>query len=172
MAKTGIQQYIEFLETVESERDEILIHVRDALEPTALAALQRIPGSPKRPRDWQTERQRRAYFASNGFGAGIPFVRTGKIAAQWEMIVSDGMLVIMNKSKVAKFIYGSLAQNRAAALRFQQRAHLATGWPVATDIVREFFDAAGELFNLRYQERVGDISETRRRAFTSASRKR
>lgn len=29
------------------------------------------------PVTWDSERQRRAYFATNGFGAGIPYSRTG-----------------------------------------------------------------------------------------------
>lgn len=172
MAKTGIRQYIEFLESQEDIRDEILDNVVDALAPTALSALQRQPGTAVRPRDWQSERQRRAYFATNGFGAGIPYRRTGKLAASWEMYAKDGTIVISNPSPIAKYVYGSLAQNRAAALRFQQRAHAKTGWQQATDTVREFLDAADELFRSKYEEKVGDVVKESRRAYTSPTRRK
>ena len=35
------------------------------------------------PIRWDSERQRKAYFATNGFGAGIPYVRTGGEAGAW-----------------------------------------------------------------------------------------
>lgn len=38
------------------------------------------PPESNAPFVWSSERQRRAYFASNGFGAGIPFVRNFALA--------------------------------------------------------------------------------------------
>jgi hypothetical protein len=52
---------------------------RDILFETASRVKDRISeeGEPVRyPIQWDTERQRRAYFATNGFGAGIPYKRT------------------------------------------------------------------------------------------------
>ena len=42
----------------------------------------RYPSSPRRVR-WDSEKQRRAYFASNGFGGGIPYLRTGTYGKSW-----------------------------------------------------------------------------------------
>src|SRR3972149_8428153 len=40
------------------------------------------PGSPiAYPVRWDSEKQRRAYFATDGFGAGIPYSRTGGYGA-------------------------------------------------------------------------------------------
>lgn len=37
------------------------------------------------PVQWDSERQRRAFFATNGFGGGIPTVRTGEYQAGWKI---------------------------------------------------------------------------------------
>lgn len=52
---------------------------RDVLFETVIRIKERISqeGEPVRyPIQWDSERQKRAYFASNGFGAGIPYKRT------------------------------------------------------------------------------------------------
>jgi hypothetical protein len=36
------------------------------------------------PVQWDSERQRRAFFATNGFGKGIPYQRTGRYIASWQ----------------------------------------------------------------------------------------
>jgi hypothetical protein len=35
------------------------------------------------PINWDSEKQRRAFFASDGFGGGIPYQRTGQYEASW-----------------------------------------------------------------------------------------
>lgn len=42
------------------------------------------PPSPRRVH-WDSEKQRRAYFASNGFGGGIPYTRTGRYGKGWRI---------------------------------------------------------------------------------------
>ena len=43
------------------------------------------------PINWDSERQRKAYFSSDGFGHGIPYVRTGEHEAAWESKqITDG----------------------------------------------------------------------------------
>ena len=44
-----------------------------------LDELRQYPGPVKRPFRWASERQRRAFFATNGFGHGIPYVRTNAL---------------------------------------------------------------------------------------------
>lgn len=51
----------------------------EALSETVTAIKERLSqeGKPVRyPIDWDSERQRRAFFATNGFGKGIPYRRT------------------------------------------------------------------------------------------------
>ena len=44
-----------------------------------------VEGAPVRyPVQWDSEKQRRAYFASNGFGKGIPYQRTGRTRLSWQ----------------------------------------------------------------------------------------
>lgn len=42
----------------------------------------RYPPSPRRVR-WDSEKQRAAFFATNGFGGGIPYMRTGTYGKSW-----------------------------------------------------------------------------------------
>lgn len=52
-----------------------------------LHQLQWQPGKPKYPIRWTSERQRRAYFATKGFGRGIPTRRTGALSKGWDVNV-------------------------------------------------------------------------------------
>ncbi len=50
----------------------------------AKARITRYPPSPRKVR-WDSERQRAAYFATNGFGGGIPYQRTGTYGKSWRI---------------------------------------------------------------------------------------
>lgn len=50
----------------------------------AKARITRYPPSPRRVR-WDSERQRAAFFATNGFGGGIPYQRTGTYGRSWRI---------------------------------------------------------------------------------------
>jgi len=84
-------------------------------------------GAVKRPIEWTSEKQRRAFFATDGFGKGIPYQRTGKLQAGWGLFAvsnPDGSsLVLQNKAEAAKYVYGFFGQQRP-----QQRFHVNTGW--------------------------------------------
>src|SRR5574342_516462 len=41
------------------------------------------PGPTVHPFEFATEKSRRAYFATNGFGHGIPYQRTGGLGRAW-----------------------------------------------------------------------------------------
>jgi hypothetical protein len=87
---------------------------------------------------WKSERQRRAFFASNGFGGGIPYVRTGGLSAAWEVDITgtgvDLDVHVINDSPAAQYVQGD----------DQQPFHIDTGWPAAAPIF------------VRYEELVGD----------------
>lgn len=93
-----------------------------------LDELQKEPSKPKYPIRWKSERQRRAFFATNGFGGGIPYRRTGRLAANWKVrIVFDqagGSISAVNDTPYANYVQGDDAQPM----------HLASGWPQAAPI--------------------------------------
>lgn len=70
-------------------------------------------------------RQKAAYFASNGFGAGIPYQRKGTfwnpVTVDWN--ADDGTLTVIHNNPIAKFVVGM----------FQQPFHRNTGWPKVED---------------------------------------
>ena len=87
------------------------------------------------PIRWKSVKQRRAFFATNGFGKGIPYRRTGTIARSWqieaETIDNVTVVAISNPAEGAQFVYG-----RVDNASYQQPFHIVTGWPSANDVVR------------------------------------
>jgi hypothetical protein len=136
--------------------------------PVLLQELQDTPPKPTYPIRWASEKQRRAFFATDGFGRGIPTRRTGKVQAGWqgEITRNDGTFsyAVFNAVSYAPFVYGSLAQNRTAALRFQQPFHQDTGWQAATDTVSYWQNALNEDF-AKNLNKIATV-EFKRRAFT------
>ena len=61
--------------------DGLFTDVRDVLFETASRVKDRlVEGKPVRyPIDWDSPRQKRAFFATNGFGQGIPYRRTNQM---------------------------------------------------------------------------------------------
>lgn len=63
-----------------------LVDVRQVMIETAYRVKTRMaePGAPSSsPKEWDTDRQRKAFFASDGFGGGVPYERTGAYQASW-----------------------------------------------------------------------------------------
>lgn len=91
--------------------------------------LRREPGAAHYPIRWTSERQRRAFFASNGFGGGIPYIRTGALSAAWEVDFDSaedgGVITVGNDSPAVRYVQGDDAQ----------MMHLDTGWPQAAPII-------------------------------------
>lgn len=89
----------------------------------------RVPGPVKYPIQWTSEKQRKAFFATDGFGKGIPYRRTGQLPADWrvELAVHGGgaSVSIVNRNPAAPFVYG----------RWKQQFHTNTGWPDARPII-------------------------------------
>jgi hypothetical protein len=82
---------------------------------------------------WKSERQWKAYFATDGFGSGIPYVRSGRFGQAWELnyteLENGGQITISNNARtrtgdpLAQYIVGE----------HQQPFHADTGWPKADD---------------------------------------
>lgn len=116
-----------------------------------LDELREYPGPVKYPFRWKSERQRRAFFASNGFGNGIPYVRTNTLKDGWVTHIRDqkdgAVFEVENKADYAGFVVGD----------WQQPGHLATGWNSAGEIVAKFREkAVDELIDAWASVALGD----------------
>lgn len=167
---SGLEAFIDQYEDVAfSEFSDVVSEV----EPLMLADL-REPVPPSNGVDpWTSAKQRRAYFATDGFGKGIPYRRTGKLQQGWNVTVDktdNGFAVVVsNPAESAKFVVGSLAQNRGDALRFMQRFHMNTGWQPAHDTVYYWVDVINEEF----ADRIKNIgtSDSFKRAYTQGTKR-
>jgi hypothetical protein len=97
------------------------------------------PGKPSTsPVHWDSEKQRRAYFATDGFGAGIPYKRTGEYERGWQ-VKQTGTgtareFTISNKTVWSKYV-GGTAYGKA-----QSNIH-AGRWPLAQEVVKLHVEA-------------------------------
>jgi len=96
--------------------------IRNDTKQRLLKALSVTPGPVVLPVEWETDKQRKAFFASNGFGRGFGAKRTGEISNAWELEGESkngtGDFIIFNPKKAAQYLYGPR----------QQRFHIQTGW--------------------------------------------
>ena len=83
------------------------------------------PGPVKYPFEFSTARSRAAYFATKGFGRGIPYRRTGQLRKSWKVDITrrgeNSYMVIYNPADAAQYVYGSATQR-------QVPGHRNTGW--------------------------------------------
>lgn len=104
----------------------------------ALSAIRTVPGTPVYPIRWTSDRQRRAFFASRGFGRGIPTQRRNTLVNAWDVeFVPDqegGLIVMSNPYEAAQYLFGPRTQG----------FHLDTGYVQLDDVVEDFFDEAAE----------------------------
>jgi hypothetical protein len=118
----------------------------------SIAKLQTIPGPPVYPIDWTSERQRKAFFASDGFGRGIPTKRTGQIVAEWEGSFEEtetgGLLLLQNWNPAVQFLQGVNVQ----------QFHLNTGWVQIDDVADDAHAEMSEVAVLTFYQ-VGDPLE-------------
>lgn len=112
---------------------------RGRLANKALNSLTREPGPAVKPIEWSSLRQRRAFFATKGFGRGIPTRRTGKLLEAWKVIFTpekDGGAVTMsNDNSAMPFVQGDRAQ----------QFHKNTGWTQVDDVVDDFMKEASDV---------------------------
>ena len=88
---------------------EIPLVGRKQLRDTLNRALKRLrkPGRKSNsPVQWDTKKQRRAYFATEGFGRGIPTRRTNEYVQAWQIIKTENGYMLTNPLPQAKFIGG------------------------------------------------------------------
>lgn len=84
------------------------------------------PGPVKYRFKFGTPKSQAAYFATNGFGRGIPYHRTGAMRKGWSVLITrqgeNSYMSIYNKEDAAQYVYGDLPNQR------QIPGHKATGW--------------------------------------------
>lgn len=98
----------------------------------------RRPGAPVTyPVRWDSEKQRRAFFATDGFGRGIPTVRTGAYNAGYMIVRTDRGYRLENRLAYAKYVGGSAYGTQ------QSRIH-GGRWKLMRDIVDEHIETLPE----------------------------
>jgi hypothetical protein len=119
------------------------------------------PRDTSTPKDWETPKQMRAYFATDGFGKGIPYRRTGSKPMGWRVEIDQQgnvtTVIIQNIWSAARYVFGNLIGSPAGT---QQRMHTKTGWQLASPKVSKWFTELNDAIYKRYRERV---KEARRR---------
>lgn len=113
--------YRQQLEGAEQEMGRFLEStMRGRLQQEVDARLGQSPGPVVYPIQWTTPKQQRAFFATDGFGGGIPTTRTGAILNSWQVIVGipENTIGLRNPHPAAQFVIGT----------FQQRFHANTGY--------------------------------------------
>lgn len=101
----------------------------DAMRQVAFNVQKRMmaEGKPVRyPIEWDSERQRRAFFATNGFGKGIPYRRTNRYRFGWRDQMEPFGATLKNESPAGAV--GGLPSG------WQSRIHRGR-WPYLLDVL-------------------------------------
>jgi hypothetical protein len=139
-----------------------------------LAQLQQEPGPPKYPIRWSSERQRRAFFASDGFGRGIPTKRSHAMSQAWQVSVNveqitrfqvftNTLIAFLARFKVADAptpppptiivdVSNPVSYTRYVEGKDQQGFHKDTGWLYAPDVINTGFQQAEVLMSEGFME--------------------
>lgn len=116
-----------------------LANLRKRLFPSAVERIHRtaneirkemnVPGKPPTyPIKWDTPKQKRAFFATNGFGRGIPTRRSNNYVEKWQAIKLENGADVGNPLSHAGYIGGTARGRR------QSRIHKGR-WPVFRIVV-------------------------------------
>lgn len=124
-----IDAYIELLRTAPEFTRETVNKEVNGVRPDLLADLQAKPGPVKYPIQWKSAKQRRAFFATNGFGRGIPTQRTDTLINAYRIGVeytanNIAEVYVNNDTPYYDFVKG----------RDQQPFHEITGWRDDQDV--------------------------------------
>jgi hypothetical protein len=119
---------------------ESVHRARVRTQPEVNATLAPSVGPVVYPIQWTSRLQEIKFFATNGFGKGIPYKRTGTLNRSWfsfsETVLGLGAsIIIWNSQSYAQFVVG-----RFTPTNHMQQFHRNTGWqPVASkvNIIRE-----------------------------------
>ncbi len=172
--KNAVRYYSEMARLVRASEktvaEQTAIGIRNTHVPQLLAILRIYPPPHKGKIRWTSKKQQRAWWASDGFGRGIPSKRTGALAAGWKSIVSVTVvgqrvrLIVKTWNEVSytRFVKGDfgIGISRVSFQRYlkpHQGFHRDTGWQAAAPDIAFFYqrmkDYAQENYR-RYYERL------------------
>ena len=98
-----------------------------------------VPGSAVvYPVNWDSDQQMIAFFASDGFGGGIPYVRTDDYVNAWEVVpVGEIGYRVDNPSPYAKYVGGLQSGAQQSSIHMQR-------WQLFRDAIDQVRDALPE----------------------------
>jgi len=121
LVRKGLEDFTE--ETPKIARKDIFDCLYEAQK------ILRTPGSPSfSPVQWDSEKQKRAYFATGGFGRGIPYNRTGAMPSGWSIEALPSGWRLSNTNPNAVYVYGNYEGAR------QSKIHEGR-WPVMQEVI-------------------------------------
>jgi len=138
MYKAGValdKDVIDTIQAVAQRQPEIVAaYVRREVRPFVSQQvdkrLRRPPGPVKYPIDWPSEAYRQAYLATDGFGHGIPYKRTGRLVKSWEVrgdyTNTFSGITVENTAPYARRVVGA----------DQWKMFANTGWPYAPSVLQ------------------------------------
>lgn len=151
----AMQRQLDLLDKSPAILSEVVLDVASENEAAILDDLSFVPGPVSRPVEWETPRQMRAFFATDGFGGGIPHRRKAQKPMGWEVqLETRGAITtigIQNIWNAARYVFGNLI---GAPKGDQQKMHHNTGWQLAAPKVTRWFDELNDTIYKRYRERV------------------
>jgi hypothetical protein len=90
-----------------------------------------------RPVRWDSDKQRRAFFASNGFGRGIPTGRSGGYQRGWAVTQNGDDFSLENRYPGAMFIGGDAKGRHQSRIHQNRWLLFSTVIDTATDTIRK-----------------------------------
>lgn len=113
------------------------------------------PGPVVYPIQWASDKQRKAFFASNNWGRGFPTKRSGKTERAWKVIYvvasEGGDITLLNTEPHAKYVYGDEAGQH------QQPFHRNTGWRSFVEARATLLAKAQGLIKTKFAESLGSF---------------
>lgn len=98
--------------------------------------MQQPGAAPTYPIQWDSERQRRAFFATNGFGGGIPHQRTGAYEDSWKIEPLANGVRLFSNSPATPFVGGN-------AFGLVRSGIHAGRWQLTQDALKDGFSKIG-----------------------------
>lgn len=122
----------------------VLVETMKEAEDIGLLALTAYPESPTPPINWDSEKQRRAFWATNGFGGGIPHERQGALPGSFEeseVMASAGLVEgkVFSPEQWVEHVMSPRLQSAIHAGRWSTDSEI--GQRITPEIVKLFSDA-------------------------------
>ena len=126
--------------------------VRDVLYETASHVRDRMSeeGKPVRyPINWDSQKQRRAFFATNGFGKGIPYRRTNRYRLGWKL-----QRVAFGTNLSNEHPAGAVGGLPGTPSGWQSRVHRGR-WPYLLDVLFDELKKVPQSISNKFSVRAG-----------------